>query len=52
LKKSNPIIYTYHGKIIGNKDAFISNAIKYFGVGEETLIVNDLSTKVNVKLAN
>ena len=52
LNKSNPIVYTFDGKIIGNKDAFIENTSKYFGLPEEQLIVPNLTNKVNVKLAN
>lgn len=50
--KSNPIIYTYHGKIIGNKDAFIASATKYFGLEPETLSFPNLTNKINIKLAN
>ena len=51
LNKSNPIIYTYHGKIIGNKEAFVNNAIKYFGLEPEDLNIASLTNKVNIKLA-
>lgn len=51
LTKSNPIIYTYHGKIIGNKDAFVNNAIKYFGLQPEDLNISEFSNRVNMKLA-
>lgn len=39
LRKSNPIVYTFDGKIIGGKDNFLSTATKYFGLDEEQLIV-------------
>lgn len=51
LKKSNPIVYTFDGKIIGNKDAFVQTTSKYFGLDEEALIVDHLSNKINMKLA-
>ena len=51
LNKSNPIIYTFDGKIIGNKDSFMSTASKYFGLDEEKLIVDNISNKVNMKQA-
>ena len=52
LNKSNPIVYTFDGKIIGNKDAFLANTSKYFGLPEEQLIVPNLTNKVNIKLAD
>lgn len=39
LKTSNPIIYTFDGKIIGGRDQFVTAATKYFGLDEEQLIV-------------
>ena len=39
LRKSNPIVYTFDGKIIGGKDNFLANAVNYFGLDEEQLIV-------------
>jgi hypothetical protein len=32
-------VYTFDGKIIGNKDNFLATATKYFGLDEEALIV-------------
>ncbi len=43
LKKSNPIIYTFDGKIIGNKEAFMAATAKYFGLDEESLNVENLT---------
>ena len=51
LNKSNPIIYTYHGKIIGNKEAFVNNAVKYFGLEPEDINISALTNKVNIKQA-
>ena len=51
LNKSNPIIYTFDGKIIGNKDAFLASASKYFGLDENLLRVENVSNKVNMKQA-
>lgn len=39
LKKSNPIVYTFDGKVIGNRDAFVALTTSYFGLDEERLIV-------------
>jgi hypothetical protein len=47
LKKSNPIIYTFDGKIIGSKDNFVQKATKYFGMDEELLVVDNLTSKVS-----
>ena len=47
MKKSNPIVYTFDGKIIGGRDNFIQTASKYFGLDEEELIVEDVSSKVS-----
>ena len=38
-KKTNPIVYTFDGKIIGSRDSFIKTATQYFGLDEEALIV-------------
>lgn len=46
LKKENPIVYTFDGKIIGGKENFLNTATKYFGLDEEQLIVEDLTSKV------
>ena len=51
LKKSNPIIYTFDGKIIGNKEAFMAATAKYFGLDEESLNVENLTNEVNMKIA-
>ena len=32
LNKSNPIVYTFDGKIIGGKEQFLNTATKYFGL--------------------
>lgn len=50
--KSNPIIYTFDGKIIGDKQAFLRNTSKYFGIGEEDMNIGPLSTDVNRRLAD
>lgn len=52
LNKSNPIVYTFDGKIIGNKESFINTTVKYFGIPEESLIIPNLTNAINVKLAN
>lgn len=46
LKKSNPIVYTFDGKIIGGRENFVQTATKYFGLDEELLIAEDISSKV------
>ena len=46
LRKSNPIVYTFDGKIIGGREQFIAAATKYFGLDEEQLIVQDLTSRV------
>ena len=50
MRKSNPIVYTFDGKIIGGRDQFVNSATKYFGIDEEQLIVEDLTSKVSVYL--
>lgn len=47
LKKSNPIVYTFDGKIIGGRENFVQTASMYFGLDEEMLIVEDISSKVD-----
>ena len=49
LKKSNPIIYTFDGKIIGGRDNFLQTATRYFGLDEELLIAEDISSKVPLR---
>ena len=46
MRKSNPIIYTFDGKIIGGREQFVQSATKYFGLDEEQLIIEDLTSKV------
>lgn len=50
--KSNPIIYTFDGKIIGDKQAFLRTTSKYFGIAEEDMNIGPLSTDVNRRQAD
>lgn len=50
--KPNPIIYTFDGKIIGDKDAFLRTTSKYFGISEADMEVGAISTDVNRRQAD
>ena len=49
--KSNPIIYTFDGKMIGDKQAFMRMCYKYFGVPEKGMGIGIVTTDVNEKIA-
>jgi hypothetical protein len=50
--KSNPIIYTFDGKIIGDKQAFLRTTSKYFGISEKDMQIGPISVDINKKQAD